>query len=449
MAKTKSNGPRGARGSAMLEPEVETAPRERLSELQLKRLRATVSLAYQNVEPVRRRFSEAGISPRDLKSLHDLSQLPFTSKRDLLENYPFGHFAVAQRELRRIHASSGTTSARPTVVGYTQRDLDTWSGLMARSLACAGAVAGDVLHNAFGYGLFTGGLGFHYGAERLGCTVVPISGGSTERQVTMMRDLRATVMASTPSYAMRIAEVAEQTGAKICGGPLRLGVFGAEPWSETMRVELEKRLGINAIDLYGLSEVMGPGVAVECGAKRGMHVWEDHFIAEIIDPETGRPLPYGEIGELVITTLTKQALPIIRYRTRDITRATDERCTCGRTHARISKLTGRTDDMLIIRGVNVFPSQVEEVLLGFTDLSAHYQLTVSRSGPMDSLKVQIEANPKLGAAEYSVLAVRVEHQLKSSCGVSCAVTIESPGTLPRYEGKALRVRDLRKQSGSR
>jgi phenylacetate-CoA ligase len=429
----------------MFEPEIETAPREQFAELQLKHLRATVSLAIENVEPVRRRFSEAGISPHDLKSLDNLSALPFTSKRDLLENYPFGLLAVPQHELRRIHASSGTTSARPTVVGYTRRDLDTWSGLMARSLACAGAAAGDVLHNAFGYGLFTGGLGFHYGAERLGCTVVPISGGSTERQVTMMRDFRATVIAATPSYAMHIAEVAEQSGANIRGGPLRLGVFGAEPWSETMRVELEKRLGIDAIDLYGLSEVMGPGVAVECGAKRGMHIWEDHFIAEIVDPQTGRPLPCGETGELVITTLTKQALPIIRYRTRDLTRATTERCACGRTHARISRLTGRTDDMLIIRGVNVFPSQVEEVLLGFTDLTANYQLTVSRSGSMDSLQVQIEAAPGLGAAEYQALAARVEHLLKSNVGLTCAVTIETPGELPRYEGKAQRVRDLRKQ----
>lgn len=432
----------------MYEPQVETAPRERLAELQLKHLRATVSLACRNVEAVRRRFDEAGISPQDLKSLDDLSELPFTSKRDLLVNYPFGNFAVEQRELRRIHASSGTSGSRPTVVGYTQRDLDTWSGLMARSLACAGAVAGDVLHNAFGYGLFTGGLGFHYGAERLGCTVVPMSGGSTQRQVIMMRDFGATVMTSTPSYAMHIAEVAEQTRAGIRGGPLRLGVFGAEPWSETMRVELEKRLGIEAIDLYGLSEVMGPGVAVECGAKRGMHIWEDHFIVEIIDPQTGRPLPHGETGELVITTLTRQALPIIRYRTRDITHATGERCACGRTHARISKLAGRTDDMLIIRGVNVYPSQVEEVLLGFSDLTANYQLTVSRSGSMDSLEAQVEADPRLGAAEYRGLAAKVEHQLKSNVGVTCAVTIESPGKLPRYEGKALRVRDLRKQSGS-
>jgi phenylacetate-CoA ligase len=448
MASTRKYASQGSAGQ-MLEPQVESMPREQLADLQLKRLRASLRHACENVEPVRARFARAGIAVEDVKSLDDLRHLPFTSKSDLLEHYPFGLFAVAQKDLTRIHASSGTTSARPVVVGYTRRDVDMWSGLMARSLACAGVRAGDVLHNAFGYGLFTGGLGFHYGGERLGCTVVPMSGGNTEKQVTVMRDFRATVLASTPSYALHIAEVAERTGADLRGGPLRLGVFGAEPWSEAMRGELSERLGIDAADLYGLSEIIGPGVAVECGDRRGMHLWEDHFIAEIVDPKTARRLPPGQPGELVITTLTKQALPMIRYRTRDITRATDEPCACGRTHLRIFKLSGRTDDMLIIRGVNVYPSQVEEVLLGFTDLAAHYQLVVSRDNSMDTLAVQVEAQRGIGADAYPAIAGKVEERVKSKVGVTCAVEVMRPEELPRYEGKAVRVRDLRKNNPER
>jgi len=448
MAKTKTKETDAVRPGTPREPQIETMDRESLAQLQLKRLRETLRRTYDNVEPVRKRLVDVGVTPEDIKSLDDLRRLPFTSKRDLLDNYPFGLFAVPQGELKRIHASSGTTSARPTVVGYTERDLDTWGGLMARSLASIGVHSGDILHNAFGYGLFTGGLGFHYGAERLGCTVVPMSGGNTERQVAMLRDFGATAISCTPSYAMHIAEVAEHSGANLRGGPLRIGAFGAEPWTEAMRAEIEKGLGIEAFDLYGLSEVMGPGVAVECVLRRGMHVWEDHFIAEIVDPQTGKPLPYGETGELVITTLTKEALPIIRYRTRDITRATAERCECGRTHVRISKLSGRTDDMLIIRGVNVYPSQIEEALLTFNDLTSNYQLIVSRDTSMDTLGVQVEANSGLDAASYAGLAEKVQHLIKSKVGVTCAIEVMSPGNLPRSEGKAIRVRDLRKQPRS-
>lgn len=431
--------------SAMLEPQIETMRREQIADLQLRRLRATLRHAYKNVAPLRRRFAQAGVEPEDVKSLDDLPRLPFTTKADLHENYPFGLFAVPQKDLARIHASSGTTSARPTVVGYTRQDLDTWTGLMARSLACAGVRPGDVLHNAFGYGLFTGGLGFHYGSERLGCTVVPISGGNTERQVAVLRDFRATVLAATPSYALHIAEVAEHTGVDLRRGPLRLGIFGAEPWSEAMRGELETRLGIDAIDLYGLSEIIGPGVAVECHqARRGMHVWEDHFLVEIVDPQSGQTLPLDHIGELVITTLSKRALPMVRYRTRDITGATAEPCACGRTHLRIFRLTGRTDDMLIIRGVNVYPSQVEEMLLGFAHLAAHYQLVVRRDNSMDTLLVQVEAHPDLAAEAYPAVAAKVEHQVKSKVGATCIVEVLRPGEVPRSEGKAMRVRDLRK-----
>ena len=435
---------RDAARGGMLEPELETMPRAQLAELQLKRLRETVRHAYENVALFRERLTQAGLTPGDVRSLDDLPRLPFTRKTDLLDNYPFGLFAVPRERLARIHASSGTTSARPTIAGYTRDDLHTWTGLMARSLACAGARPGDVLHNAYGYGLFTGGLGFHYGGERLGCTMVPMSGGNTAKQVTVMRDFCATVLASTPSYALHIAEVAEHEGIDLRGGPLRLGIFGAEPWSEALRGELEARLGIAAIDLYGLSEIIGPGVAAECHeARGGMHVWEDHFLMEIVDPETGRSLPFGQTGELVITTLTKQALPMIRYRTRDITKATVEPCACGRTHLRISKFSGRTDDMMIIRGVNVYPSQVEEVLVGFPNLAPQYQLVIRRDGSLDTLFVEAEAEPEVAASEYPAIAESVGHRIKSRIGVTCVVEIKRPGELPRSEGKAVRVRDLR------
>jgi phenylacetate-CoA ligase len=356
------------------------------------------------------------------------------------EHYPFGLFARPRTGLARLHASSGTTG-KPTVVGYTRKDLDTWSGLMARSLACAGARPGDVVHNAYGYGLFTGGLGAHYGAERLGATVVPVSGGGTERQVALLLDFGARVLCATPSYALNIAEVAEREGFDLRKSSLEIGIFGAEPWSEAMRRELEARLGLKAVDVYGLSEIMGPGVAVECEAQDGLHGWEDHFLFEVIDPESGRPLPEGAEGELVITTLTKQALPMIRYRTRDITRLSCARCACGRTHLRLKRITGRNDDMLIIRGVNVYPSQIEAVLVGLPGIAPHYQLVLERRGSLDELTVEIEA---LSARENRVeLGQIAAHHIKSRIGITATVCVKSPGEVPRSQGKAVRVRDLR------
>jgi len=413
----------------------ETMPRGALQKLQLRRLRATVKEAYDNVALHRGRMEAAGLRPRDVRSLEDLRRLPFTLKSDLRDHYPFGLFARPRAKLSRLHASSGTTG-KPTVVGYTHRDIATWASLMARSFACAGARPGDVVHNAYGYGLFTGGLGAHYGAERLGATVVPMSGGSTERQVLLIHDFGARVLCATPSYALNIAEVAEREGADLRKSQLAIGLFGAEPWSEAMRREIEQRLGLKAVDIYGLSEIMGPGVAVECEAQDGLHGWEDHFLFEVIDPDSGRPVADGQAGELVITTLTKQALPMIRYRTRDITRITRERCPCGRTHARLKRITGRNDDMLIIRGVNVYPSQIEAVLIGLEGIAPHYQLVVERRGSLDELTIEVEsADP--GAQE------RVRHHVKSMVGVTAAVRVLKPGEVPRSQGKAVRVRDLR------
>src|SRR5579871_5124855 len=362
----------------MFDRAAECMPRRELAALQLDRLKKTLERAYAKVPHFRRKFDEAAVKPEHLRSLDDLARFPFTVKTDLRDNYPFDMFAVPRQQLLRLHASSGTTG-RPTVVGYTRADLDLWSDLMARSLACAGARPGDIVHNAYGYGLFTGGLGAHYGAERLGCTVVPMSGGGTERQVMLMRDFGAAVLCATPSYALNIAEVAAGMGVDIAGLPLRYGAFGAEPWSEPMRRDLQTRLGIKAVDIYGLSEILGPGVAAECHvAQNGLHGWEDHFLFEIVHPETLQPLPMGKAGELVVTTLTKEALPMVRYRTRDITRISDEPCACGRTHVRIMRVTGRDDDMLIIRGINVYPSQVEAVLIGFPGLAPHYQIVLTR-----------------------------------------------------------------------
>ncbi|OEU72126.1 MAG: phenylacetate--CoA ligase, partial [Desulfuromonadales bacterium C00003107] len=353
----------------MYNREAETMSRAAIKDVQAERLRWTLEHANQNVPHYRRAFDEAGVKPGDLKTATDIKNFPFTVKTDLRDNYPFDIFAMPLRDLSRLHASSGTTG-KATVVGYSAGDLDRWAGLMARSMAAAGARPGDVVHNAYGYGLFTGGLGAHYGAEKLGCVVVPVSGGGTERQITLLQDFAPDILCSTPSYALNIAEVAAGMGVDIAKLPVRRGIFGAEPWSNEMRSELEQRLGISAVDVYGLSEIMGPGVAVECDMERnGLHGWEDHFLFEIIDPETLEPLPMGEAGELVITTLTKEAMPMIRYRTRDITRLTDEPCACGRTHVRIMRVDGRDDDMMIIRGVNVYPSQVESVLVGLDGLS--------------------------------------------------------------------------------
>ena len=421
---------------------VETMPREVLAELQFERLRKTLRNAHDNVELHRRRLLQAGVVPEDVRTLDDLRRIPFTYKADLRDGYPFGMFARPLPEVSRIHASSGTTG-KATVVGYTKTDIDNWAGLMARSMHAAGARAGDIIHNAYGYGLFTGGLGAHYGAERLGATVVPMSGGSTERQIALIMDLGATVLCATPSYALAMAEVAEQQGVDLRKSALRVGVFGAEPWSNAMRAEIEERLALKAIDIYGLSEIMGPGVACECPAQAGLHGWEDHFLFEVLDPETQAPVPEGDAGELVITTLTKQALPMLRYRTRDITRVTTAPCDCGRTHLRILRITGRSDDMLIIRGVNVYPSQIEAVLVGRPMIAPHYQLLVERRGTLDHVTIEVEAQFGVDAQAYPAIARDVKHHVKSMVGITTDVLVKLPGEIPRSQGKAVRVRDLR------
>ena len=423
----------------------ENMPREKLRALQLSRLKQTVKNAWENVPLHRARMKSKRIAPADIRSLEDLARLPFTVKSDLRDHYPFGMFARPMDEVVRVHASSGTTG-KPTVVGYSAKDIATWAELMARTMACAGARPGDVIHNAYGYGLFTGGLGAHYGGERLGATVVPMSGGNTERQIVLMQDFGARVLCATPSYALSIAEVAEKQGVDLRKSKLEIGIFGAEPWSEAMRTELDQRLGIKAVDIYGLSEIMGPGVAAECVEFRdGLHGWEDHFLFEVIDPDTGKDVPEGVSGELVITTLTKEALPMLRYRTRDITRVTRSPCGCGRTHLRIRRITGRNDDMLIIRGVNVYPSQVEAVLVGFPDVAPHYQLVVERRGAMDHLTVEVEIATSLSAIQtaYALVADKVSRHIKSMVGVTTEVVVKQPGDIPRSQGKAVRVRDLR------
>jgi phenylacetate-CoA ligase len=429
----------------MYDPDAETMSRKALTGLQTARLKQTLESAYANVPHYRKKFDSSGVSAAGFRSLSDIARFPFTLKSDLRDNYPFGMFAVPREQIVRVHASSGTTG-KPTVVGYTKRDLGTWADLMARCFASAGALPGDIVHNAYGYGLFTGGLGAHYGAERLGCTVVPVSGGGTERQVTLINDFKATVLCATPSYALNIAEVAEKMGCDLKRSSLRVGLFGAEPWSDAMRQDLQDRLGLKAVDIYGLSEIMGPGVACEChAAQSGLHGWEDHFLFETIDPETHQPLPMGAAGELVITTLTKEALPMIRYRTRDITRLSDEPCACGRTHVRIMRVTGRNDDMLIIRGVNVYPSQIEAVLVGFPGLAPHYQIVLTREGALDAMTVDVELAPgvSLSNTERERKAQAVVHHIKSLIGVTCAVVIKAEGEVPRSQGKAVRVKDER------
>ena len=432
--------------STYLHADLETMPREQLERLQLQRLRESVRNMWDNVPWCKPRLQAAGLgSVDDLDSLDALQQLPFTVKTDLRDHYPFGLFARPREQLARVHASSGTTG-KPTVVGYTAQDLSNWADLMARSLYGAGARPGDMVHNAYGYGLFTGGLGAHDGATRLGATVLPISGGGTERQVSLMVDFRPRVLCSTPSYALAIAEVAERMGVDLRGSGLAVGVFGAEPWSDAMRSEIEARLGLRAIDIYGLSEIMGPGVACECEHRQGLHGWEDHFIFETIDPETGKRVADGEPGELVITTLTKQALPMLRYRTRDITRLVRETCDCGRTHVRILRVTGRNDDMLIIRGVNVYPSQLEAVLIGRPGVAPHYQVVLMKDGVMDTVRLEIEALPGVPLEQYPLLAADAIHHIKSIVGISAHVDVLAPGAIPRSEGKAVRVRDLRSTS---
>lgn len=425
--------------------EIETMPREELDALQLERLRETVRRAYENVPMYKKRFNEAGLGPDSIKTLDDLQKFPFTLKTDLRDNYPFGIFAVPLKDIIRLHASSGTTG-KSTVVGYTKNDIDTWSELMARTLTAAGTSNNDVVHNAYGYGLFTGGLGVHYGAERVGASVIPISGGNTKRQITIMKDFGSTILACTPSYALYLAEVAEETGLKNGDLKLKAGVFGAEPWSNSMRKDIEERLHILAIDIYGLSEVIGPGVAYECPEKDGLHVGEDHFIVEVVDPETGKRLPPGEKGELVFTTITKEAIPVIRYRTRDISAINFEQCACGRTIARMDRVTGRTDDMLIIRGVNVFPSQIESVLMEIEGTEPHYQLIVDRVGQLDMLEVQVEVGEKFFYDEVRLLEAfenKIKGEIESVLNISVDVKLVEPKTIQRSEGKAKRVIDKR------
>jgi phenylacetate-CoA ligase len=423
-----------------LEP-IERASRDELQALQLERLKWSLTHAYENVAHYRRAFDEAGVHPDDLKTLADLAKFPFTEKKTLRDNYPFGLFAVPREQVVRVHASSGTTG-KPTVVGYTRRDIDTWANVVARSIRAAGGRPGDMVHIAYGYGLFTGGLGAHYGAERLGCTVVPMSGGQTEKQVQLIQDFKPSIIMVTPSYMLNIVEEFRRQGLDPAASSLKVGIFGAEPWTNAMRSEIEARAGIDAVDIYGLSEVMGPGVASECiEAKDGPVIWEDHFYPEIIDPDTGEVLQDGEEGELVFTSLTKEALPIIRYRTRDLTRLLPP---TARSMRRMGRISGRSDDMLIIRGVNVFPSQVEELILQMPALAPHYQLVVTRDGHLDALAVRCELREGDAAVDVDALARDLQHRIKTYIGVTTAVTLlPAQGIERSLTGKARRVVDNR------
>jgi phenylacetate-CoA ligase len=426
-----------------LEP-IETASRDEITALQLQRLQATLQRAYDKVPHYRNAFNAAGVHPSDLKSLADLAKFPFTTKKDLRDHYPFGLFAVPREQVARIHASSGTTG-KPTVVGYTRNDINTWADLAARSIRAAGGRAGDMVHVAYGYGLFTGGLGAHYGAERLGCTVVPMSGGQTEKQVQLITDFKPDIIMVTPSYMQVIIEEFRRQGLDPAAMSVKVGIFGAEPWTEAMRREIESSAAIDAVDIYGLSEVMGPGVASECvETKDGPVIWEDHFYPEIIDPETGAVLPDGSEGELVFTSLTKEALPIIRYRTRDLTRLLPP---TARSFRRMGKIVGRSDDMLIIRGVNVFPTQIEEIVLQHAKLSGQYQLVVGREGPLDTLKVRTELNiasAQATPADITEIVHWLQHRIKTLVGVSTSIDVLPPDSIERtLTGKARRVNDTR------
>ena len=423
-----------------LEP-IEKASQDELQALQLQRLKATLQHAYTNVPHYRKSFDDQGIQPDDLKTLSDLSKFPFTTKADLRANYPFGMFAVPREQVVRIHASSGTTG-KPTVVGYTQDDIDTWASLMARSIRASGGRAGDIVHVAYGYGLFTGGLGAHYGAEKLGCTVIPMSGGQTEKQVQLINDFRPDIIMVTPSYMLNLIEEFERQGLDPAASSLRIGIFGAEPWTESMRLEIEQRAGLDAVDIYGLSEVMGPGVANECiETKDGPVIWEDHFYPEIINPMTGEVVADGQPGELVFTSLTKQAMPVIRYRTRDLTWLLPP---TARSMRRMGKILGRTDDMMIIRGVNVFPSQIEELLLQQPSLAPHYQLVLTREMHLDQLEVLVETREDVRHGDGIRGGTSLEHMIKSLIGISCTVTVLPPNGVERtLVGKARRIVDKR------
>jgi phenylacetate-CoA ligase len=425
--------------------EVETLAPADMERLQTQRLREGLARLARAVPFHADRLRRAGVTPDSVRSRDDLARLPFTTKQDLRDHYPFGLIAVPMADVVRLHASSGTTG-KPTVVAYTAGDIVLWSELMARSLAAAGVTADDIVHNAYGYGLFTGGLGFHYGAERLGATVIPVSGGNTKRQLMLMRDFGSTVLCCTPSYSLLIAEVARDEGIDLPALPLKVGLFGAEPWSERMREEIESRLGLVALNVYGLSEVIGPGVSMECTARQGMHIFEDHFIPEIIDPATGERLPDGELGELVLTCITKQALPLLRYRTRDRTRLLRGRCACGRTTVRMERVVGRTDDMIIVRGVNVFPSQIENVLLEVGTVEPHYQILVDRGAArIDELEILIEAPADVcgDRAQLVQLEQRLNYEVQSALSITCKVRVVGPQEIARTEGKAVRVVDKR------
>ena len=424
---------------------IEIASRDEIAALQLERMKRSLAHAYANVPFYRKKFDEAGVHPDDLKQLSDLSKFPFTVKSALRDNYPFGLFAVPRDKIVRVHASSGTTG-KPTVVGYTRKDIDTWAEVVARSMRASGTRPGDVVHVAYGYGLFTGGLGAHYGAERLGCTVVPVSGGMTTRQVTLIEDFGATTIMVTPSYMLSILDEYRAQGLDPRNSPLQVGIFGAEPWTNAMRAEVEQAFDMHAVDIYGLSEVMGPGVANECvETKDGLHVWEDHFYPEIINPQTGEPVADGEQGELVFTSLTKEALPIIRYRTRDLTRLLPG---TARSMRRMEKITGRSDDMMILRGVNVFPTQIEEQILKVDELAPHFQIELSRHGRMDEMTVNVEALPDhADNAERAGAAAELAKRIKQVVGVSVRVNVTEPGGVARSQGKAVRIVDNRPKDG--
>jgi phenylacetate-CoA ligase len=424
---------------------IENADREKLVKIQNERLIKMVERIYFNVPFYRKKLQEIGFQPGDIKSIDQLKNLPFTIKTDLRDNYPFGLFTVPQSEIARLHASSGTTG-KPTVVGYTRKDIETWSEVVARSLTMAGVTKNDIIQIAYGYGLFTGGLGVHYGAEKVGASVIPISGGNTKKQLQLMKDFGSTVLACTPSYAAFLGESLEKEGFSRNDIKLKAGVFGAEPWTNELRKQIESLLGIKAYDIYGLSEIIGPGVSMECECQDGMHIFEDHFIPEIIDPKTLEVLPYGELGELVFTTVTKEAMPLLRYRTRDLTRLHVEKCGCGRTLVRMEKCVGRSDDMLIIRGVNVFPSQVEAVLLEMSETTPHYQLIVERENNLDTLQINVEIEDQFWSDEIKVLESlkkRIDHNISSILGISAKINLVEPMSITRSEGKAQRVIDNR------
>jgi phenylacetate-CoA ligase len=425
---------------------IECASREEMRIIQSERLSETVRRIYHNVPYFRKKMQDLGLTASDIQSVDDLQKLPFTTKIDLRDNYPFGLFTVPMSEIVRLHASSGTTG-KPTVVGYTRKDIQMWSEVVTRSLCMAGVHRNDIVQIAYGYGLFTGGLGLHYGTENLGASVIPISGGNTSKQVQLMEDFGSSVICCTPSYALNIAEVMKEMKVDPKNLKLRVGVFGAEPWSEAMRKEIESKLGIKAIDIYGLSEIVGPGVSCECEHQCGMHINEDHFLPEIIDPETLQPMPHGEVGELVFTTITKEGIPLIRYRTRDLTRLIYDKCVCGRTLVRMEKCKGRSDDMLIIRGVNVFPSQIETVLLQMSEVEPHYLIMVDREGTLDNISVMVEVQEQFFSDEIKKLQelrLKITRNLESVLGISVNVKLVEPRTIERTAGKAIRVIDKRK-----